>query len=310
MSLLLSSALERFVSDLLLPESLFKAKFITRKMSIDEHANNPVKEYRVDVLLEGLSYFDLFSARDAIEKVGSISQNIRSIISSDTGSNLYLLASEAIERALSLKKTLDDYNESLLVPVCFSWITVAPNGSAADVWEGAHKKPYGNCGILLHPDVEWSRELEGFTSLRLERGALCLERRLFSVEKEGDDITLITEPLVLALTFASKAQKESFVISPTIQSFSEEDTALELYLERLDCSLIKRAFSLGAVEYALWREQEIVLFGKKKSSRKTCRRSPYAFQPSRIPKSCLSYCDLLEELPAVEEQRPVVNEEK
>lgn len=276
----------------------FKAKDAKHKMWNNASLTQQTKEYYVDTLIETSHYFSVFRARDAIERVTCISQNIKSITSVDTGSNYYLLASEAVERAISLKKVLDEYNDSLLVPICFSWIVVAPCGCDDKIWNGVHEKPQGNCGILIHPEIEWSRDLEGFTFSRLESGVLCLEQRFFSVEKISEEVTIITEPIVLTLIFESKEARDNFRIPAQAMSFSNLENELELYCERLDCSLIKRAISEGAIEYSVCRKQEVTLFHREMTARRIGRFDGNTARSNTIPKCCLPYCDLLEEQPS------------
>lgn len=252
-----------------------------------------VRQYCINVLYDTDPYYRLFGAREGWERLAIAIQNIYSMLCADTGSSIYLLATEAVERAVNLKKVLDEYNESLLVPIPFSWITVHRVGD--DVLKFRcylHNKPRGNCGIVICPGVDAQREFAGFNSFALQEGLFCLEQRCFSLEELEERRTLISEPLILYLEFTSKEKQEAFQVFEHIPFVLRHENKLQLYVERLDCTLVVQAFTQGARSYYIWRERESVIYPDSIPSHKEMK-------PNYIPKCCLPYCNSHEQLLAL-----------
>lgn len=236
----------------------------------------------------------LFGAKEGITRLEAVHQHVQSILCNETSGSIYLLLSQAIQEALSLKKILDEYNGTLLVPVSFSWIDVHP--FSKDGTNELYSKPIGNCGIVICTQEPLDCRFEGFEFFQIEDGRFCLERRIFSVEKISAEFSLLTEPIILRLEFTSNEAQLQYVVPENTSFFTRFEKQIELYYDRLDCTIILHALKQGARAYTVFREAEVLVSNKNgETANRFILPEANRVPANTIEKCCLPYCDLLDE---------------
>lgn len=247
-------------------------------------------EYVINATCEDYRYFELFGIEEGLQRLEAVGKNIVPIICANTGNNICILFSEAIQRALSLKKVIDQYNYDLLVPYPVSWITVSR--LTTPMTFTVISKPIGNCGIIFERDSVHCDNFEGFTMFEVDDVFMCLEKRTFEINKIDDNRIIIREPIVLVLSFPSRKDQLDYPITGYVV---RNDKTIELFCERLDATIIVNALKSTACSYRVLRKTEVLLSTNDDGSSSRVSTLSFNSETNSINKFAKPYCDLLDE---------------
>lgn len=254
------------------------------------------KEYKIDLWFEPQKYLDLFGVEEGLERFEAVKKNLTPLLNADTTSNICIFLWEAMERALRLKKKIDEQNLDLLIPYPVEWIVIHKSNAFIGIMHPP-QKPIGNCGILLEGPVDNKSRIDDYTMYDVDDGFVCIEQRFFEVKKIHGNRLVIKEPILLRLNFSSK---EDQIAQKMMGHYVRNRKSIDLFCEKLDAELIISASKV--VSYQVTRLAEVLLIFDGEGNLHYPKRPCIESEANVIDPYSAAYCDSLDKLPSFEKK--------